>query len=285
MVKSAYVESSRMQIEMVDSIRLALLGRVNCEPKWAGDCHAHEFWELVYIRKEEADPFCMRWDTGEHRGEKAALYLFPPRCSHQFLNTGTLPAQNVYVGFSIQNAVQLSPAAKSIPIVLPCESGVSAPIVAICDVIAGAAEEEVYGLLLQKRYDVMCNILQLARWITEGTEGEIAGVINRNHMLIMQIKETIMRNLNRYISVDELARQLYFSPNYLGQFFRQYTGMTVKNYHNQMRMEYALNLLVAGEASVSEIATQLGFDEVAYFSRRFKEFYGLSPSFVRKNKK
>ena len=283
MQQPAYTSNGMKQLELEDSIRLTLFGRVICDRDWKNEAHSHDFWELMYISKKETDSFAAQWDGGAHEGEKAAIYLFPPHCKHSFHNTGRFPAQNIYVGFTFTNTMHSEKDGK-IPFVIPFSNAVSLQIQSICDDIAETAEGKTAEVLRERRFEMMHALLFLTRWLTEVLGKGHDEPDNINHIRIAQIKETIMNNLHHYISVEELAKQLYFSPNYLGQFFRQYTGMTVKSYHNKMRMEHALNLLISTSCSVGDIAEQLGFEGVAYFSRKFKDFYGVSPSRVMKRR-
>ena len=281
---SAYVDMSREQIELNENIKLTLFGRVSCEPGWTGEYHRHPFWELVYIFKPLPDPYRIQWDTGEHRGRENTLYLLPPGVGHIFENTGQMEAQNLYIGFSF-NYQQSQGTGDAIPVVLPGDSVAVIRIKAILnEITAPLVSEELMRVLNHRRIDVMRCIMEIIRWMSEKDSSGETRLVDRNAVLIDKIKEYTMDNLNRYISVDELAKQLYLSPNYLGQVFRQNTGMTVKGYHNQMRMEKALHILLSGELSIGEVADKLGFESVAYFSRKFRGFYGISPSSLYKNK-
>lgn len=272
------LDISREQIELNESIKLTLFGRVSCEPGWRGEYHSHDFWELIYIYKPKPDPFVINLNSGEHYREGSTLFLMPPGVRHIFENVGQFEAQNLYIGFTFSYQQNAASGAR-LPIVLPDDSAAVARTKAMLnEITAPLGSEELMQVLNNRRTDVMRCIMEVIQWISE--QGSTGGVrpVDRNAALIDQIKEHIMNNLDRYISVDELAGQLYLSPNYLGQVFRQNMGMTVKNYHNQMRMEKALHTLLSGELTIGEVADKLGFESVAYFSRRFKMFYGISPS-------
>ena len=278
MQEFAYVDATREQLELNENIKLTLFGRVSCEPGWKGDRHQHPFWELVYIHKPNPDDYIIGWDNGEYREKDNTLYLMPPHVNHIFENTGKIEAQNLYIGFSFH--CQQSPEEmESVPMVLPDDSVAVLRIKALLNEITEPLNsEELAQALNSRRMDVMRCIMELIHWMTEQNATISNRLIDRNAVLIDKIKEYILDHLDRYISVDELAKQLYLSPNYLGQVFRQSIGMTVKSYHNQMRMEKALHILLSGDLSIGEAADKLGFESVAYFSRKFKSFYGMSPS-------
>lgn len=81
----------------------------------------------------------------------------------------------------------------------------------------------------------------------------------------------------------ELVRQHFFlSYSHTAAEFKRYKGMSMGQYHNLARMKKACYLLRSTIMSVSEIAEALGFADMLYFSRKFHEFSGMSPTDYRK---
>lgn len=60
--------------------------------------------------------------------------------------------------------------------------------------------------------------------------------------------------------------------------FKKYTGHTIVEYRNMKRMEYSAMLLATQKFSVTQVASQVGITSFSYFSKRFKEYYGVLPS-------
>ncbi|MEA4911577.1 MAG: AraC family transcriptional regulator [Oscillospiraceae bacterium] len=280
MPQSQPYEENREQLELNDSVRTELFGRVTCPPGYVGRYHSHNFWEVVYIYKTEPDPFIM--DCGGKRSicSDNSLFLMPPNTEHSFLNTGKLEAQNIYIGFSYSFSPELH-LREDLPQVLPTDNpSVSRTLSLFNELSKPMSTGDLRHTLNIKRREIIRCVLHIVSWMIDTDAGHEGGSAVRTMLLIDKIKEFIMDNLDRHISVDELARQLYLSPNYLGQVFRQYTGTTVKNYHNQMRMDTALRMIISGDKTISEIADEMGFESIAYFSRRFKMSFGISPSQV-----
>jgi len=78
-------------------------------------------------------------------------------------------------------------------------------------------------------------------------------------------------------AVEYLAKQLGVSQRYLSDTIKNETGKTAIEQINLFLIEEAKNLLLAPNASISEIAYKLGFEYPQYFSRLFKKKTGLSP--------
>ena len=68
-------------------------------------------------------------------------------------------------------------------------------------------------------------------------------------------------------------------------FFKKYMNMTMTEYLNQTRLDYALNMIQNSNKNVLTIAQTLGFSSISYFNVIFKKRYGVTPLEVRKNKK
>ncbi len=87
-------------------------------------------------------------------------------------------------------------------------------------------------------------------------------------------------------NLRELSEVTSYSYNYLSNLFKKNTSGTLREYHNNRRLETARLLLVSDEATVTEAAEMLGYSSVYSFSTAFKKKYGYSPSSVkgRRNK-
>lgn len=84
------------------------------------------------------------------------------------------------------------------------------------------------------------------------------------------------------ITIDEMAQSLGYHRTYLSKIFKQYTGMSPKEYLFQVRMERAKQLLEK-PLTIKEVASSVGFSDPLYFSKQFKKCYGCSPTEYREN--
>ena len=81
--------------------------------------------------------------------------------------------------------------------------------------------------------------------------------------------------------VDELAKECDWSVSHFHRQFKNIVGMAPREYISQARMSAAQALLREGEQAVAEIADALGYSDVAYFSKHFRELTQCSPSEYR----
>ena len=98
------------------------------------------------------------------------------------------------------------------------------------------------------------------------------------HQAIAYINDHFSSNL----TLKVLADQLSFSPNYLGQLFREQTGRTFNEYLNTVRLKYACSLLHSTGLTVKEIAYRSGYSSVEYFIYSFKNHMTMTPNQYRK---
>lgn len=83
------------------------------------------------------------------------------------------------------------------------------------------------------------------------------------------------------LTVSELARQFYVTPSYFAHFFKRRSGKSVIQYLNEVRVIKARLLLEQEDTPVSEVALRVGFDDINYFSRKFKQKTGKTPTEYR----
>lgn len=84
------------------------------------------------------------------------------------------------------------------------------------------------------------------------------------------------------INISKLAELLEVSRSYFTTKFSSDVGMTPSQYLIEMRMEKAKHLLINTTNSISDIALGVGYDDVFYFSKLFKNKENVSPSQFRK---
>ena len=95
--------------------------------------------------------------------------------------------------------------------------------------------------------------------------------------IILQAKDYIDQHYSEKIVLSELATSLGITPNYLSSLMKRQLGMTFSEYIMSVRMEQASKLLSTNNLRINEVAAKVGYENLFYFSKLFKRFYGLSP--------
>ncbi len=85
------------------------------------------------------------------------------------------------------------------------------------------------------------------------------------------------QNLSSPLTIDKLAKEIGTNSSKLQEGFRFTFGLTVNNYLNKLRLEYARDQLMIGDLNIGEIADNIGIANKSYFSRLFKAKYQVNP--------
>lgn len=97
-------------------------------------------------------------------------------------------------------------------------------------------------------------------------------------------REYLDAHFAQNISLAQLADVTGLSPFYLVRAFRQAIGLPPHAYLNQIRLEHAKQLLLAGYP-IATVAYETGFVDQSHLTKRFKRIYGVTPGHVFQNRK
>lgn len=86
------------------------------------------------------------------------------------------------------------------------------------------------------------------------------------------------------ISLAEVARHFGFSPEYMAKVFKREVGQTLLGYLTSVRLDVACAQLLQTNDTVTRIALEAGFPNVASFNQAFRRAYGMTPSKYRKQR-
>ncbi len=101
--------------------------------------------------------------------------------------------------------------------------------------------------------------------------------------IILKIEHYINQHLNRTITRADIAEIVYLNSDYIAQIFKKKMGIPLMKYINNKRLERAKELLLTTNKPVYTIACEVGYPTSSYFSKQFRETYGISPNEYRKN--
>lgn len=96
-------------------------------------------------------------------------------------------------------------------------------------------------------------------------------------VILERINLFVSQNLNRQLTVADLARELGFSVSYIRAIFRERLGLSLGKFIRASRLSKAAELLENKDISITDVAEQSGFESLTAFSRAFKQAYGVAP--------
>lgn len=98
------------------------------------------------------------------------------------------------------------------------------------------------------------------------------------HPAIFKAQEILLNQPEANPSLEQLAEQVHLSSRHLSRLFRKYTGKTIHQFRQEVRLELGKQLLSQGQYTVEEIASRCGYSTARQFRRLWKERYGVPPS-------
>ena len=99
---------------------------------------------------------------------------------------------------------------------------------------------------------------------------------------VQNVRRIINSNLEKEISIEELATKVNLNRTTLQKVFKEMYGLTVNEYRTKARLQLAKNLLASTELSITEIAGRCGYANASKFSEVFKKNEGILPKDWRK---
>ena len=121
----------------------------------------------------------------------------------------------------------------------------------------------------------LCDMIELAYIKTDIKSKEDMSMIEK-------AERFIKLNRTRDISSDDLCKYLSCSRSHISHMFKAETGLSIREYLTNLRIEDAKALLQHSDLTVTEIAFSVGFGSSNYFSNVFKKALGMSPCTYRK---
>lgn len=101
---------------------------------------------------------------------------------------------------------------------------------------------------------------------------------NKNLIRLNTVLLYIEEHYSQPIKNIELASLIHLSVDRFNHVFKEEMGISPLRYINELRLRKAKLLLKAGKNTVSEVALEVGFNDMNHFGRIFKKRYGASPS-------
>lgn len=135
------------------------------------------------------------------------------------------------------------------------------------------------------------NLIKLRRVLVEKyrtnlkstTINKISKIDDPFHAQILELIENEISDPN--FNVDFLCRSLYMSRTQLHRKLKAIFDMSATEFINFHRLKIAADLLLNSNLNITEVCFECGYNSPSYFSKQFKNFFGISPqNFIAENK-
>ena len=159
--------------------------------------------------------------------------------------------------------------------------------------IVGNTLNEVSEIMLQlpylKSFDRMLHFFRLMDII--GRSDSNIPLVSEEYMRksfrtgnkrIAMIHEFLMKNYREEIDLKQIAELVSMAEGSLCRFFKESMGMTLFEYLNRIKVEFASQLLMDPDLSILEVCYDSGYNNLSHFNKQFLKVTGLTPSRYRK---
>lgn len=247
-------------------MRLLRCGYVNLFPNWNKNDGSSRFSRLYLV--EEGSGY-LKTATETIHLEPGYAYLIPANFQHAY---GCTKLKKLYFMFTLTSKES---------------TDILSRINSVCRI--RYAPEDLDTLLEHYESAELLSVLTVRQTILKLVcallqESNVPPVsLNRNSPLVEKAVAYIQANLRITLTIEQISSRLFVSESKLRTVFQKETGVPVGQYIDSLVLQKAQQLLRQSNLSIGEISSQLGFCDQFYFSRRFKEKLGLTPSAYRKN--
>ncbi|MDY6306373.1 MAG: AraC family transcriptional regulator [Oribacterium sp.] len=102
------------------------------------------------------------------------------------------------------------------------------------------------------------------------------------HKKVHEIALYLQEHMDENVTLEQVAEHFYMSKSYLTRVFRSVTGFSVIEYVTFLRVRKAQKLLRESDMPITDISSSLGFGNITYFEKVFKQTTGSTPGRYRK---
>ncbi|HEY5583033.1 MAG TPA: AraC family transcriptional regulator [Ruminiclostridium sp.] len=113
------------------------------------------------------------------------------------------------------------------------------------------------------------------------SEAKNVNCLYEKDILADHVHKYIKINYKTCINLKIISSTFNFTPDYITRCFKQRFGLTPSEYVSQLKMDFAKNMLTSTNKNIEYIANELGYTDLAVFSRMFKTFERVAPSKYR----
>jgi len=98
---------------------------------------------------------------------------------------------------------------------------------------------------------------------------------------VYRARQIITDNWNKAINLSSIASLVYMSPYHFNRTFSNIFQIPPMEYHLNVRLDKAKDLLATGKYSVADVAELVGYNDIFAFSKAYKKHFGYSPSLTK----
>lgn len=220
--------------------------------------HCHAYYELSYVWSGERYE---QYRGNYRRVGPGSLFFMEPLVIHG--NQNITPVHDMVIQFSLDFLWASSASS--------CQKN---------NMILGLAQAEVPYIEVQEDHKIIDILQELRLLCHRDTMADLTQLFSLETLI-----NRILTHPSEIPDMTEASLAVGMSYYSFSRFFKRTTGVSYHAYCNQLRLQYAENSLLHSNKSIAEIAREIGIDTASYFTRMFKQHYGISPMQFRQQHK
>ena len=255
--------------------------------------HWHYFIELLYVRKGQIEAICDGKWYSLHEGE---LLLCHSQAIHEFLPSRDSATGEIIPGQYLVIQCDLNALNTGSNYVPKFRHLFQAARQAECKVVFSAEDlqdfdtEAIFWGCIRERhqrdygYTVLLNsfisdlLIQIVRiWRRNGLDPKDVRYVKPEDKELCMIAEYIDAHSSQSIRVQDLAEMCNMSYSYFAKNFRDYYGMSCKEYIEYVRMNKAEELVLFTDHDLNYICQEIGYFDCSHFIKEYKKNKGVTP--------
>ncbi|MCK9251216.1 MAG: AraC family transcriptional regulator [Clostridiales bacterium] len=249
--------------------------------------HTHEFLEIVYVMAGSGRHVINARPYPVGRGD---LLFITTGQTHAFTSDGDMQIVNCLVDLGFidrellhaDNALEILALSSFADFDIPADKIIPHVHFAGADLLE--AEQLIQGMLqefsakpVNYRTALKGYLLVLLTKIFRAIARETGSVLPHLHRVAPEILQYIENNLDRKITLQELAQRCFYNPSYFSRVFRDVYGKNLTEYIAEKRIQEADRLLCETTLSIEEISSRVGYQDRKQFYEVYKRLLGVSP--------
>lgn len=250
----------------------------------------HDFWELVYVDKGEMEAYT---DLNKYELSQGDIIFYRPNEFHRGMAKNDTAPNLIIISFDcssqsmdyfIGKSFRLGKEEREIlsRLISEGKEAFDPPIDSPYIRFPKAKLEAPFGSeQIIKNYLETLLIKLIRRMLSEQNENLDLITINgdnKSRELTDRVIEFMKSNISKSITPEQICQEFSISRTGLMTMFKLYTGTSVKEYFNKLKIEHAKNLIREEQHNFTQIADILGYSSVHYFSKYFKTLTDMTPT-------
>lgn len=234
---------------------------------------------IMEIGFVEQNPVILKGEKGEFTIEENGIFIIPPES--RFSVSTKNPGLHRHTSVEFLGRFRTKPVEGFVPprykyITLPLYIPPAPENTEICTLIRNIVRAKM-SQENRTYFEDCADFMNLMQKLCERMQSANLDAIspgNRRHCA--RAKAYISQNIDRRITVAEIAEAIGVSKNYLTNVFSSSEGIPLTEYINRSKLSYMMILVRRYGYTLAQAGKHVGFTDVNYISRIFKRYYGMT---------